>query len=746
MARTPFPPHRPQKGPHQGMATGTLTVKASDPLKAALDALDWVLLERLCRNALSRNPEHLQANRLLGFALQKQHKNDEALRAYQEGTKQQPKDAELIVNHANFLLELGRSDLAFALLETTTELRPDHPMIWLKLAQSCYLIGLHQRGLEAAQKALELIDDDKALKCSALNQSAIHRRELGQVREAVQNCKEAITLSPTDPSSYVNGMLFMLADPGRNIKDIKSLADQFAEQFEAPHREKWPKFEDTNRQPWRRLKIGFISPDLRNHAVMYFVEGLLAQLDRRMFEVYAFYMFPVEDYVTERVHNHVDHFIKVEKELPIQQALLIRSYGIDITIDLAGHTGYSGILALAHKPAPIQISWLGFPATTGLQAVDYKITDDVTDPQGAEDQYSEKLYRLPTFFCCYRPMIRAPLYRYQPRYVVKETPALKNGYITFGTCNNLGKITDEVLSLWGAILQAVPNSRLLIEGKNLGLPDIEKSYRARCERLGVDAERLILKPLNPANQYLTYHEIDIALDPFPLVGGTTSCDVLWMGVPLVSMEGDSFKSRMGQGILTHLGRTEWLAHSAQEYLDIACRLAQDIEALNTTRLGMRREVEQSVIMREDIYTQHFGEALRAMWLEWLAKTQYPDDQAAQQKAMQEWMEQSPPEWHTPPVPGVGVAPGERLTLHEAHARILGMVDNAKAKGIKEGITQGRTIIDPDWEKITELAEHILCAVPNDPVALSCLAEVEMAHGHQDFAMTYLRYAMQAMGQ
>lgn len=716
--------------------------KTTDPMHAALKAQDWSLLEHLCKSALQREPHHLQAHRFLGFALQKQRKDDEALQAYEEGTRHWPEDAELLINHANFLLDLGQHHLALPILENVATLRVDHPMGWIKLAQSCYLVGMHQRGFEAAQKGLALAGDDKAILCAALNQCAIHRRELGQVREAVRDCEAAIGHAPDDPSSYVNTMLFMLADPGVSIQDLKRMADKFAHQFETPVRNKWPKFKDTNRQPWRRLRVGFISPDLRTHSVMYFAEGLLAQLDRRMFEVYAFSMFPTEDHVTERVRNHVDHFIEIRKEFPIEQALVIRSYGIDIAVDMAGHTGYSGILAMAHKPAPVQISWLGFPATTGLQAIDYKITDEVTDPQGAEDQYSEHLYRLPTLFCCYRPMIRTPLYRYQPRYVVQPTPALQNGYVTFGSCNNLGKLTDEVLSLWGAILQAVPNSRLLIEGKNLGLPDIEQSYRARCVRLGIDTDRLILKPLLSSNQYVTYHDIDIALDPFPLTGGTTSFDVLWMGVPMVSMEGDCFKGRLSTGILTHLGRTEWITYHPQDYLDTACRLASDMEALNTIRLGLRREVEQSVLMREDIYNQHFGEALRAMWLEWLAKTQYPDNAQAQQNAMRDWMAQSPPEWHTPPVPGVGVAPGERLSLPEAHARLITMVDSAKAKGT----VQGSTIVDPDWEDITELAEFILCAVPNDPVALSCLAEVEMAHGHQEFAMTYLRYAMQAMGQ
>jgi protein O-GlcNAc transferase len=272
---------------------------------------------------------------------------------------------------------------------------------------------------------------------------------------------------------------------------------------------------------------------------------------------------------------------------------------------------------------------------------------------GADEQYSERLYRLPTFFACYRPLSRDPIWRYQPRYLVRPTPALANGYITFGSCNNLGKLTDDVLSLWGKILDCVPDSRLLIEGKNLDRPDFLVAYKARCERLGLDPKRIDFEILNSNNQYLTYHKIDIALDPFPLTGGTTSFDLLWMGVPMVSMCGDSFKSRMGTGMLTYLGRTEWLAQNTEEYIRIASELAKDVDSLNATRLGLRAEVESSVLMREDLFCHHFGDALRTVWLQWQAEQLAPGDVNAQLNFMNECLAQFPAEWQIPAIPGVG---------------------------------------------------------------------------------------------
>lgn len=708
-------------------------------LEAARVAQDWPLLVRMCRQALRKNGRHPLAHRLLGFALYHKGDIEPAFAAYRQAASLWPEDAELLINYANQLLSQMRNQEALPLLEKVVALRPDHSTCWYKLAQCCYLIGLHQKGFDASQKA-KTHAVDVAQQVNALTQSALHRRELGQVQQAIADCEQAIALAPDADFLYSNCMLFMLADANRSIDDVVQVARAFSTAFGEPLRAQWPDFSTIDHTPWRRLRIGFISPDFRSHAVMYFVEGLLAQLDRRMFEVVAFHLLPAQDHITTRVKCHVDRFIRIDHLDTQGRFQAIRDAGIDIAIDLAGHTGSNGLATLMRKPTPVQVSWLGYPATTGLEAVDYKFTDEITDPAGADSQYAEHLYRLPTLFCCYRPMIRGPLLRYQPMYLVRPTPALANGYVTFGTCNNLGKLTDNVLALWGRILQSIPTARLLIEGKSLSNPGTADAFRQRCEHLGLDPERLILIEQETKNQYLTYHKIDIALDPFPLTGGTTTFDTLWMGVPLVSMAGDSFKSRMGVGILSYLGRTEWLAQNEDEYLRIAQTLAADVGQLNELRLGLRNDVEQSPLMREDLYCQMYGEGLRVIWLKWLAQQRHPDDEAAQQQAMAQWVQEFPAEWSTPPVPGVGLEPGKRVPLSEAHALLQSLVDRAKA----QHTPHANTIEDRRWINVTELAEKVLCAVPHDPVALACLAEVEHAHGHTDFAVTYLKYATKAM--
>lgn len=715
-------------------------------LKALLQKQDWEGLRSACQTALVQSPRLLAAHRLHGFALSKLRREEDALVAYAKAIRYWPRDAELLVNYSHYLLELARNAQAVPLLRTACELRPEEAKCWIKLSQGCYALQLSEEGFKAAQTAIDKAKTEGE-RVNALNLRAIHRRELGQVREAVEDCEAALKMASADIVVHSNRMLFLLADPNSTPAQQKTAALEYAASFEPALQKNWPDFAAVDPHPWRKLRIGFFSPDLRNHAVMYFVEGLLAMLDRRQFEVWAFHLHPATDHITERVKLHADHFVQLSNISANEQAQAVVDAQIDILIDLAGHTAHNGLLAMALKPAPVQVSWIGFPATTGLTAIDYKFTDEVTDPADADDQYSEKLYRLPTLFCCYRPLIRNPLWRYRPDYQVKPSPALAKGYVTFGSCNNLGKLTDEVLSLWGQILQANPTSRLLIEGRNFEKPEFEQAYRDRCAALGIDNERLELVPLKPANQYLTYHHIDIALDPFPLTGGTTSFDLLWMGVPMVSMEGSSFKSRLSTGILTKLGRSEWLAQTKEQYLAIACQLASDIPALNALRGGLRVEMEASVLMREDLFAHYFGEGLRLMWLQWLAQRQCKDDAEAQSALLAQWLQSFPADWQGPPPLQVGVRGGEKLPLTQAHARLLELLDTAKASGVatpgkQASVRQNKP--HSSWVDVEMLAEQILCAHPHDALALTALAEIELAHGNELFAMTYTKYAQQAL--
>lgn len=715
----------------------------TEKLQVACSAADWPTVIRLSRQILRKNSRHLLAHRFLGYALSETGKVDAGLKAYHQAKTLWPDDAELLINYANVLIGQERPWEAVPLLEKVTKLRPEKSVCWAKLAQACYPLSQNKKGVDAAQKALDTATTDVE-RVNALTQLGIHNRELGNIREAVQSCTQALEIAPGFMVSHSNRLLFLLSDPESTPEELIAVAREFGNTFEPQFKPYWPKYEERRGDPWRRLKIGFLSPDFRKHAVMCFIEGVLAQLDRRQFEVHAFYTHPQEDNVTERVRCHVDHFIRIHDQGEEKRAATICEHEIDILFDMSGHTGHHSLMTLIRKPAPVQVSWVGFVATTGLTAIDYFLTDEVLNPPGAENFYTEKLFRINTYPATYRAHSRNPLWSYQPRYAVRSTPALHNGFITFGSCNNLGKLTDEVLALWGELLQQLPTARLLIEGKGFDNEDFCDGYRQRCARLGIDTERLTLIALDTNKQYLAYHDMDIALDPFPLTGGTTTLDTLWMGVPLVSMEGHSSPSRMSTDALTYMGRPEWLAKTKEEYLAIALGFASDIEQLNALRLSLRDEIEQSCLMRDDIACRHIADALRTMWLRWQAESEHPGDPEAQDAAVAAWQAARPAHLQEPPLPRVGIATGKSLTLHQAHARLQDMVERALAQDpgkTRQGTSHGMT---QHWRAITEFAEQILSAVPNDPVALACLAEVENAHGHVEFAVTYLQYATRSI--
>ena len=720
----------------QGLRHTSAKGPAEAELQSAFKAHDWQKLIGVCRRLLRKNRAHQWSHRYLGFALHKAHREEEAIQAFDQGLVFWPHDAEIMFNKAQALLDMGQNPIG--LIETVLEYQPDAFLVHLKLSQALYRVQQHARGVEVAARCLELAQTSIE-KCSSYIQRAIHRRELGEIRESVQDCEAAIEVEPDELTAHTNKLLFMLSLPEVTSQDIHRAAIAFAEVAEKPQMPAWPHHEATDKTPWSRIRVGFISPDFRNHSVMYFVEGILAQLDRRQFSVVGLQLNAGGDAITQRVHRHCDELIELANRPFREQKELIAAAKLDVLVDLAGHTGNNGLLLVAAKLAPLQVSWLGYPATTGLQSVDFKFTDEVTDPDGADDQYSERLFRMQTLFCCYRPQIRNPLWRYQPAYEVSASPALANGYITFGSCNNLGKLTDEVLTLWGQLLEKLPTARLLIEGKNLEYTDFRTAYEQRCATAGIPLDRLILVPIDVRNQYLTYHRIDIALDPFPLTGGTTTFDLLWMGLPLVSMVGDSFKSRLSTGILAYLGKTEWLANTPEEYLDIATRLAGDVDALNAQRLAQRDQVEHSPLMDENAFNREFGNGLRAMWIEWLAKQRHPDSPEEQTIWMDQALQEMPPEWHGPAPLGVGLKTGHRISQAEAHELLGRTLEKAK-----KVVPNQEVLTETKWRELTELAETVLCAIPHDPVALSCLAEVEQAHGHSEFAVTYLKYALKAM--
>ncbi len=591
---------------------------AQDPeRKLALEAYfkgDMKPMKALCERLLAQNPDDVFGNTNLGLIKLKENNYKEAETLYVRGLKMAPKDKVLNTNMAKLMLDQRRWSEAAEHARRAAETDPTFEIAWLNHSYACHMLGKLKEAEASARKVLALNPKSD----QALNNLANALKDQGRVREAILAYKEALEIAPQNAMLYTNLQLTALYDATTPLEEIVAVARKFAEVFETPVISKRKPHRNTP-LPNRRLRLGFISPDFTNHAVTYFSEPVLARLPRSEFEIYCYYTYAGGDYVTERIKGWADRFRYVPIMDPEKTAQMIQDDEIDILVDMAGHTAKNGLQAMAYKPAPVQVTWLGYPGTTGLKSIDWRITDHVADPPGVETtQYSEGLVRLPGTFCVYRPHIRSVLHRFDERYQVKPAPCLENGYITFGCCNNIAKITPPSIAAWSRVLQGVPGSKMLIEGKGLDLPEATAGMREQFASHGIDESRLIFVARDTRQQYLTYHRIDIALDPFPLTGGTTTFDALWMGVPVVTLLGHCFRERLSGTIVAGGGFKENIATSVDAYVQRAVALASDPQALAAARPDVRTRMQASVLMDEPRYVKLFGQALRGMWQKWCA--------------------------------------------------------------------------------------------------------------------------------
>ncbi len=458
-----------------------------------------------------------------------------------------------------------------------------------------------------------LVSDPRAAKCWNNLGSAL--MDQGRWDEAEQAFRQTLKLDPhfhEAASNLTHGKLLNLCYPAEvTAEELFEAHRAWGDEVIAKARRITPPFPNT-KDPERRLRVGYVSPDFRQHSVSYFFESLLASHDRSKIDPILYAEVAKPDAVSERFKGYATWRPTVGlSDLKLQQR--IRDDRIDILVDLAGHTNGTRLNAFAPKPAPVTINWLGYPATTGLPTVDYRITDVWADPPGRADElHTERLIRLPGGFHCYQPPAGWP--------AVSPTPALTKGFVTFGSFNNPSKLTTQVLETWARLLAGLPGSRLLLKGKTLADPAQVDRFQAIFAGHGVTPDRLDLKAMIPsmAEHVALYGEIDIGLDPFPYNGTTTTCEALWMGVPVVTLVGDRHTSRVGLSLLSQL-RLEHLALPDPEaYIRQATTLAKDIPALNTLRLGIRQRMALSSLCDRPAFAAKFEAALRQAWRIWCA--------------------------------------------------------------------------------------------------------------------------------
>ncbi len=434
---------------------------------------------------------------------------------------------------------------------------------------------------------------------------------LGRIDDGVAAFDRALAKEPDAPILQSNRLFVLnygdLLTPEQLAEEHRQWARPH-ERMLAPQRAPHPA-----RSTGHRLRIGYVSPDLREHAIAHFMEPLLAAHDRAAFDICCFNTLPAnEDRVSERLRKFATEWRHVRQGGDATLAQALREAGIDIAVDLAGHTSKNRILAFARKPAPIQVSWLGYLATTGLASMDYRITDSYLDPEGmTEALHSEMLWRLPNQ-ACFGPDPDAP----EPG----PLPALASGRVTFGSINQWSKVTPAMKALWARLLAEVPRSRLLVIARGVSNSRMPELIRGEFAGLGVDMRRVDISPMLPHRGFLAlFGEIDLVLDTFPYGGGTTTMHALWMGVPVVTLAGRTPMSRNAIGPLTEVGLARLVAGTRDEYVAIAAALARDLPALAAIRTTLRAKMAASPLVDAKRFARQMEDAYRSMWRNYAAQ-------------------------------------------------------------------------------------------------------------------------------
>jgi predicted O-linked N-acetylglucosamine transferase (SPINDLY family) len=554
------------------------------------------------RAACAAEPGWAEAHHQLGNAYKSLRRYSEAAASLRAAARLAPADAAVQLNLGVACLELALSEDAVACFRRAIELEPARPEAHNILGHALLVRG---RCTEARASLVEALRLRPGYPAAHDNLGRVLKAQ-GRAAEAVEHHRIALA-GGGRPETHSN-LLYTLnllpgADPGRVFAEHRGWALRHAVDAGSER-----DFSTHDFKPSRRLKIGYISADFVNHAVAYFFAPVLESHDRGDFETFCYSDVPVPDETTRRLQTAAGHWRDIAGWGDERVASLVREDRIDILVDLAGHTARNRLLVFARRPAPIQVTWLGYPNTTGLQTMDYRLTDAISDPPGrTEAWHTEKLVRLPEAFCCYGPASDSP--------EVGPLPALGAGRVTFGCCNNLAKINSPVIELWSRILREAPASRLILESRGLADPETAGRVRREFTDRGVERERVDFdgEPLSVSRHLARYHSIDIAFDPFPYNGVTTTCEALWMGVPVVTLAGEAHVGRVGASLLAQLGASEWVASSPDDYAAIALGLARDPRRLGDLRRGLRERMRHSPLCDAPRFARGLEKALRQMW-------------------------------------------------------------------------------------------------------------------------------------
>jgi predicted O-linked N-acetylglucosamine transferase (SPINDLY family) len=553
--------------------------------------------------ALRLNPNLVEAYYNLGNSQMAQRKYDDAMDSFSRAIHLNPNYAAAYNNLGNAHKECGDISAALENYKTAVRLQPDFARAHNNLAIVLKEQGLLQEAHDAVQHALRVQPDFAEALFTLGN---IHM-EQGNVEDGIACFKKILIIEPNYPEAHSCLFMMMHYRPEHSSERLFLMAQEWGARY-ASHILSLPT-PGNSLEPLRRLRVGYVSGDFFNHPVGYFIESVLAHHDESHYETFCYYNHNKHDALTTHLQESANHWRNItgqSDEAVIQQ---IRKDGIDLLIDLCGHTDRNRLLVFSHRPAPVQVTWLGFFDTTGLEAIDYIIGDRFLIPPEEEQHYVEQVVRLPNAYLCFS----SPDSEIGPG----PLPASLTNKITFGCFNHPAKLTEAVITCWSKLLHALPQAQLYLKYAPFGDAGVRQRYLDLFAAQGIAAERIRLAGYSPRQEYLAaYQEVDLGLDPFPFNGCTTTMESLWMGVPVVTLRGDRYVGHMGETISKHLDLAECVADSEEAYIARAIALASDLPRLAELRSGLRQRLMKSPLCDGPGFTRDLEAAYRRMWETW----------------------------------------------------------------------------------------------------------------------------------
>jgi len=559
------------------------------------------------RRALDRDNGNALATFNLANALAGLGKLREAVEEYRHATTLRPNYADALNNLGNVYKELGEFKLAGKAYDAAIGAQPDSVVAINNSGCLLRTLGRLEDAEAVLRRGLAINANHSALQMNLGNVL----KDLGELDAAIACFEKAVALNPADAEAHSN-LAYALSFAETTAEPILAQCLRWNQRHAVPLqseiRKKAP-YCSPDCPPDRRLRVGYVSPDFREHCQSLFTIPLLSHHDHEAFEIYCYSSVERPDHYTQRIAGYADGWREVR---PLDDAAvcdLIRADEINILVDLTMHMANGRPLVFARKPAPIQIAWLAYPGTTGISAIDYRLSDPRLDPIGFENHYSEQTIRLPDSFWCYDPLGDGP--------EINSLPALARGYVTLGCLNNPCKLSDHTLRLWGGVMRALPGARLLL----MTAPGSHREHLlGRLAAQDIAAERVSFVPYRPRDQYLrSYHDIDLGLDTLPYNGHTTSLDSLWMGVPVVTRIGQTCVGRGGLSQLFQLDLVDLAAQSDEAFIEAAVVLANDLPRLAKLRQELRPRLERSPLMDAERFARNLEAVYRRIWHDYLRR-------------------------------------------------------------------------------------------------------------------------------